>query len=91
MKDFRWSDEKNDWLKAARNISFEEALLRIEAGEFLDVIVNGNSIRYPNQRVYIVELGGYAYRIPFVENEKEIFLKTIFPSRKDTKKYLTGG
>jgi len=26
--------------------------------------------------------------VPFIENENEIFLKTIIPSRKQTKKYI---
>lgn len=30
---------------------------------------------------------GYAYLVPFIESETEIFLKTIIPSRKATKKY----
>ena len=30
----------------------------------------------------------YAYLVPFIESEKEIFLKTIIPSKKATKKYL---
>jgi hypothetical protein len=30
----------------------------------------------------------YKSIIPFVENENEIFLKTIYPSRKATQKYL---
>jgi len=29
--------------------------------------------------------------VPFVETEEDIFLKTIIPSRKITKKYLEGG
>lgn len=29
-----------------------------------------------------------AYLVPFVEDEHEIFLKTIIPSRKATKQYL---
>jgi len=35
-----------------------------------------------------VEINNYAYLVPFVETEKEIFLKTIIPSRKATKKYM---
>jgi hypothetical protein len=30
----------------------------------------------------------YVYLVPFVEDEKLIFLKTIIPSRKATKEYL---
>jgi len=29
----------------------------------------------------------YVYLVPFVEDESEIFLKTIIPSRKAIKKY----
>lgn len=31
-------------------------------------------------RVHMID--GYAYFVPFVESETEIFLKTIIPSRK---------
>lgn len=37
--------------------------------------------------MYVIEIDSYIYLVPFV-NEKIIFLKTIFPSRKATKKYL---
>ena len=30
----------------------------------------------------------YIYLCPFIENDNEIFLKTIYPSRKLTKIYL---
>jgi hypothetical protein len=39
----------------------------------------------------IVNINDYAYLVPFVETESEVFLKTIIPSRKATKKYLRGG
>lgn len=38
--------------------------------------------------MFIVNINNYAYLIPFTETEKEVFLKTIIPSRKGTKKYL---
>jgi len=38
--------------------------------------------------MYILNINDYAYLVPFVEKEEEIFLKTIIPSRKATKKYL---
>ena len=31
----------------------------------------------------------YAYLVPFVESEDEIFLKTIVPSRKATRQYIS--
>ena len=47
-----------------------------------------NKDKYPNQWMYIVEVYGYAYAVPFVEHNGNIFLKTIIPSRKFTRKYL---
>jgi hypothetical protein len=35
-----------------------------------------------------VVIEGYAYLVPFVESENEIFLKTIIPSRKASKQYV---
>ncbi|MFO7538208.1 MAG: toxin, partial [Chloroflexota bacterium] len=32
----------------------------------------------------------YVHLVPYVEDEEEIFLKTIVPSRKATKQYLGG-
>ncbi len=36
----------------------------------------------------IVNVKGYAYLVPYVEEEDGYFLKTIIPSRKATKKYF---
>jgi len=54
----------------------------------LDVIKHPNPSKYPNQRLFIINIENYAYLIPFIEDEKQIFLKTIIPSRKATKQYL---
>jgi len=52
------------------------------------ILKHKNQVRYPGQKIYIVEINNYAYLVPFIETEREIFLKTIIPSRKATKKYL---
>lgn len=90
MKYFDWNEEKNDKLKVEREICFEDVLTAIDAGKLLDDIKHPNAIRYLAQRVLIVEIDGYAYLIPYVEDEIKIFLKTIIPSRKATRKYLKG-
>ncbi len=86
MKYFDWSDEKNDWLIKHRGVSFELCIASIEQGYLLDVLQN----RSPrdHQKVFIINIDGYAYRVPFVEDENKIFLKTAYPSHKDTKRYL---
>ena len=84
MKYLYWSSEKNEILKAKRGISFEEIALLIESGQILGIEENQGR---PNQKIYILEIEGYAFIVPFVERDNEIFLKTAFPSRKYTKRY----
>jgi len=84
MKYLNWSQEKNELLKAEREISFEEIALLIEAGNILGIEENPG---HPNQKIYILEIENYACVVPYVENEHEIFLKTAFPSRKYTKRF----
>jgi hypothetical protein len=88
MKYFVWSAEKNERLKAGRQISFEETPFYIESGQLLDIVEHPNAEKYQGQRIFIVNVNNYAYLVPFVESEDEIFLKTIIPSRKATRKYL---
>ena len=88
MKRFNWNTEKNKQLLKDRGISFEDIEYYISTGHLLDVIVNPNKENYKNQKMFVVEINAYGYLVPFVEDEKEIFLKTLFPSRKATKKYL---
>ena len=88
MKHFAWNLEKNAQLIEERGISFERVIYSIEKEKILDVIKHPNPSQYPHQRIFIVNIDGYAYLIPFVENDTEIFLKTIIPSRKATRKYL---
>ena len=47
--------------------------------------------KYPNQKIFVINIDNYIWLVPFVKNEKEIFLKTAIPSRKATKKYLKQG
>ncbi len=90
MQLFDWSDEKNEWLKRERGVAFEDIVYHITHGGLLDTIMNPNDKRYPDQRIFIVEVDGYACMVPLVEDEHVIFLKTIIPSRKMTKHYLGG-
>ena len=84
MKYLNWNREKNEILKVKRGISFEEVALLIESGHILGIEENPNR---PNQKIYILEINNYAFIVPFVEKDNEIFLKTVFPSRKYTKLY----
>jgi len=91
MKPINWNTEKNIRLKLERGVSFEEVLAAMSHGALLDVVSHPNTEQYPNQCIFVVRIRGYAYLVPFVETDKEVFLKTIMPSRIATKKYLTEG
>lgn len=88
MKIYNWNAEKNEQLISERGISFEEVVFYIENGGLLDEIAHLNSQDYSHQRIFIVAIENYVYLVPYVENEEEIFLKTIIPSRKFTKIYI---
>ena len=88
MKYFSWDAAKNEKLRAERGISFEEIVFHIERGDILEILENPNRRLYAGQRVFVVNVQDYAYLVPFVESETNVFLKTIIPSRKATKKYL---
>ncbi len=91
MENFVWNEYKNEKLKRERNVSFEIILLQIEAGKILDILEHPNSEKYQGQKIFVIEFEGYAFLVPFVEDEQKIFLKTIIPSRKATKFYLKRG
>ncbi len=88
MKKISWSSEKNEKLIAERGISFDDVVYHLEQGNVLDDIDHPNQEKYPNQSILVLEINNYAYIVPYVENDTEVFLKTIIPSRKLTKQYL---
>lgn len=88
MKYFDWNALKNEQLKIERGIGFEEIIVAINEGKILDTLIHPEQKKYPGQRIYVIQINEYAYLIPFIEDEEKVFLKTIFPSRKATKKYI---
>ncbi|MEY3653633.1 MAG: hypothetical protein RL739_1803 [Pseudomonadota bacterium] len=91
MKPFRWSPEKNEQLQLDRGISFENMVVAMESGGLLDILAHPNLAKYPNQKMLVVASDGYAYLVPFVEEDDHFFLKTVIPSRKATRDYLNQG
>jgi hypothetical protein len=88
MKSINWNTEKSLALKRSRGICFEDVVFFIERGEISDDYLHPNQKLYPGQRIMIISVADYAYLVPYVENEEELFLKTIIPSRKATQLYL---
>jgi hypothetical protein len=90
MRRISWNPEKAELLRtdpARGGVSFEECVIAIEDGRILDVVQNP-SINHFDQRMFVLDIHGYAYCVPFIETPELIFLKTVFPSRKFTALYL---
>ena len=81
-KDIRWNEEKNQLLQIQRKLSFEMVVEKIERQDILSRRSHPDTKRYPHQFIFVLELEGYVCYVPFVENDEEIFLKSIIPSRK---------
>ena len=92
MKDWEYSfnPEKNAWLIRERRISYEEIIALIEGGGLIRVLAHPDQARYPNQLLYEVDVDGYVFVVPVVCEGRNLFLKTIYPSRKATRKRTDG-
>jgi uncharacterized DUF497 family protein len=85
-----WSNDKNELVTAKTGVSFEDAELAIATGGLLDDIQHPNTEKYKHQRIMIVAIDGYAYAVPYVkQTDGSFFLKTLYPNRYYTRKYLT--
>lgn len=85
---FDWNNEKNQSLKKHRTMSYEHIVVAIEEGHLLDVLEHPNKDKYPGQILLIVEIDQYVYVVPCVMEKDVCYMKTLFPSRKYTNKYL---
>lgn len=91
MAQFRWSEEKNRSLQEQRGIGFAQIVVAVEAGGLLDDYPHPHPSKYPNQWVMVVAYMNYAHLVPYVvDDEGQVFLKTVIPSRKATRDYLHG-
>jgi uncharacterized DUF497 family protein len=88
-KVYEWDSQKNLKLIRERGVSFEMMVSHIEAGNV--IAVSPGKGRYGHQKQFIIQANNYLYVVPYVEDTERIFLKTIIPSRKLTKRYLLGG
>ena len=81
-----WDDVKNTKLQIERQISFEQISEIILRNDYLDILENPSR---PNQQLFVITLNNYIYAVPFLIDENlNIILKTAYPSKKLSKKYL---
>ena len=81
--DIRWSLAKSQELKRTRSVSFEEII-------HAELITAKKHPSRSHQSILLFKFKDYIWVVPYVANEEEIFLKTLFPSRKYTKLWKKG-
>jgi hypothetical protein len=88
--DYAFDPQKNAWLVRERGISFEQIIVQIESSKLIQVLEHPNAERYPDQLLYEVDVDGYVHVVPVIRERCTLFLKTIYPSRKATRKRSKG-
>ena len=79
-----WDPSKSEWLKRERGVSFEELI----QGRIVAIKEHPNR---GHQDVLLFEYRAYIWVAPCVARGSELFLKTLYPSRKHTKAWRKGG
>ena len=80
-----WNETKNHKLMVERGISFEVFADIIINKKYVDIVEN---LSHPNQMIFICIYNNYTYGVPFIlDKDKNIVLKTVYPSRKFHKLY----
>jgi hypothetical protein len=88
--EFAFDPKKNDLLRRRRGVTFPMIIEAISEKGILLNFNHPNPAKYPNQRILVVDLEGYAYCVPYVLDGETWFLKTIYPSRQ-FKHLIPGG
>ena len=78
-----WDRAKSERLKQERGASFEEAI------HWTLLTVRAHPER-PSQQILFLLHEHYVWLVPCIVGADEVFLKTLYPNRKYTKKWLKG-
>ena len=84
MKEIRWNLLKSERLKKTRGVSFEEILQT-------KLVAVKRHPKKLHQNVMLFEHKRYIWVVPFVEEQGDFFLKTLYPSRQFTRIYRKEG
>ena len=88
MPEYLWNPAKDEWLRRNRGLSFYHVVHYLQHGGFLADIPHPNQVRHPEERLYIINIEGYAYEVPFYRIGDIETLMTAYPSRKYTREHL---
>ena len=83
MRNIKWNDLKNRKLKATRGVSFEDIL----SSKFIGLFKHPGR---KHQFLLLYEYKNYVWVVPCIIRKDNIFLKTLYPSRKFTRKHKKG-
>jgi hypothetical protein len=89
-RDYAFDPQKNAWLIRERGIGFEQIIALIGSTKLIRVLEHPNTEKYPNQLLYEVNVDGYVHVVPVVVEDRNLVLKTIYPSRKATRSFRKG-
>ena len=70
---FEWDELKNKQLKTNRANCFEDVFIAISEERLLDILPHHNPVKFPNQKFFIVRIGGYVYYVHLKEMKKPFF------------------
>jgi len=80
-----WDSDKNRKLLVERKLSLETFASLILEKKYCAILKNPSR---KEQKIFIIPYQDYTYVVPFViDNNQNIVLKTVFPSRKYHKIY----
>lgn len=82
IRKFDFNHQKNKLLFEKRGITFYKVIEVIAEKGVLLNFENPNKEKYPDQKIMVVDIDGYAYCVPYVVDGDTWFLKTIYPNRK---------
>ena len=83
--DILWDEKKNKKLTDHRGVSFEDIAQIMLDKKDLAILENP---AHPEQMIFVLSYKGYTCVVPFVvDDDDNIVLKTVFPSRKFHKLY----
>ena len=88
MQQFDWDDGKNRRLAAERGMTFERIVIAIESGAILDILEHPNQTDHAGQHLYVLDIEGQAWIVPWEDRGELRHLVTAFPSRRYTARYL---
>lgn len=82
-------DEKNNLLRSTRWFWFEDMVECMAQWWLLAIAPHHKPEKYPNQKKFIIHYREYIYYVPFIKEWDVYVLKTIIPSRKLTKEFIS--